>query len=183
MVLSHFKEFVAYWQELRGAKLVPNRADFRPARMRHLLPRMIIIERCESGEFIVRLAGTEIVERLGEEITHKDYFGGEVFSGETILLKDLFSALLAWPMGLAGTREWITPDGAYDCHFLYLPFSHKGDEATELMTLLHFDLPFNNALTRPIERIGAVRERALLDLGQGIDPAFEQMPRLQLATA
>lgn len=162
---------------------MPNRADFRPVRVRHLLPRMIIVERTDDGEFIVRLAGTEVVERLGEEITHKDFFSGDAFDGETGMMKDLFTKLMGWPMGLAGIREWVTPEGSYDCHFLYLPFAHKEGEANELMALLHFDAPFNTAFTRPVERIGEVRERALLDLGHGIDPAFGEMPKLQLAAA
>lgn len=183
-VLSHFREFIAYWQELRGDKPVPSRADFRPVRVRHLLPRMIIVERDEAGEFVVRLAGTEIVERLGEEITYRNFFkNGSHLEEDIGVLKDLYDSMLSWPMGLTGTREWVTDTETYDSHFLHLPFSHKEGKPNELMILLHFDIPYSTALTNPVARIGDVRDRTLVDLGQGIDPAYAPMPSVQLIPA
>ncbi|MFZ5835784.1 MAG: PAS domain-containing protein [Pseudomonadota bacterium] len=64
-----------YWQEKRGDRLMPSRSDINPVHMRDFLPHTMLLDVLCDGDdepqFRVRLAGTNIVDGYGSEVTGK----------------------------------------------------------------------------------------------------------------
>ena len=69
LILSEQKDVFDYWQECKGARLLPSRADIDPARLKKHLPTISLMNVIDENTFSVRLAGTGIREILDEEIT------------------------------------------------------------------------------------------------------------------
>jgi hypothetical protein len=44
---------------------MPARGDFNPADVKDLLPRLTIVEPLEAGQYLIRLVGTEVADRMG----------------------------------------------------------------------------------------------------------------------
>ena len=61
-----------HWQEKRGARAMPARADFRPEEMQPFLSHIFLVDvEHEPRRFRFRLIGTEIVTSYGMELTGK----------------------------------------------------------------------------------------------------------------
>lgn len=68
------KWLVAYWQARRGADGIASRADMSFSDLRYLLPAFFVIEPVDDGrDFVYRLAGTEIEERLSLRLTGRRF--------------------------------------------------------------------------------------------------------------
>ena len=61
---------LSYWRsKLRGRRM-PSRSDLDPLEMRPWLPQTILVEPVDDGaDFRIRLAGTDVREKLGYEVT------------------------------------------------------------------------------------------------------------------
>lgn len=59
----------AYWNAKRGARAMPARGDLDPLEMRLWLPQTMLFEPLDSGDFRVRLVGTDVRERISVEMT------------------------------------------------------------------------------------------------------------------
>ena len=62
------REIYAYWNALRGQRDVPARSQIEPARIRHILPDLFILERTQRGDIRFRLAGTRICGLFAREL-------------------------------------------------------------------------------------------------------------------
>ena len=70
-----------YWDEKRGNRRAPSRADINPTEIPELLGYVNIFEvQDEPRDFKVRLNGSEVTRMLGQEITGK--WCSEVLTGE-----------------------------------------------------------------------------------------------------
>ncbi|GHF20768.1 hypothetical protein GCM10017044_14600 [Kordiimonas sediminis] len=182
--LKQFKEFIDYWKELRHEdQLVPYHADFEPRRIASLLPRLLIVEHLPGkDEFTVRLAGTEIRERLGREITntpYDDFFGTAKLNWR--VGTETLDEILQQPAGVLGRREWLTEYSSYNCDFIYLPFKGRAGEANEFFLLSEFDKPLHVLKGGEFKQLGDVSEIYALDLGNGIPPCLQSMPTLAIS--
>jgi hypothetical protein len=80
------KQLYAYWLEKKGARLAPARSDIHPTDMRPFLRHVFLLDVLGTPPRLrFRLAGTEVVERYGEELTGRfldeidlDEVGGEI---------------------------------------------------------------------------------------------------------
>jgi hypothetical protein len=59
---------IAYWEALRGARLVPPRMALDPAEMRPVLQNCAILERPRPGTLRIRLGGARIGALMGMEV-------------------------------------------------------------------------------------------------------------------
>ena len=67
---AELRQLHDYWLAKKGQRLAPARSDISPADMRKLLPHVFLLEVVGCPRrFKFRLAGTEVVERYGEELT------------------------------------------------------------------------------------------------------------------
>jgi len=68
-ILKHRKLFT-YWQEIKGDREMPSRADFSPLKLPEILPSIILADvHRDPLRFKIRLAGTQVVSVSGLEPT------------------------------------------------------------------------------------------------------------------
>jgi hypothetical protein len=67
------KEFVAAWLRWRGEKLLPRRADVDLGSIRRLLGSVILFELRTPDTVMVKVAGTQLREHYGFELTGTNY--------------------------------------------------------------------------------------------------------------
>lgn len=60
---------LSYWRDKRGARAMPSRADIRPAELRAHLPKLLLLDPVEDGDFHIRLFGSQLVDTFGMELT------------------------------------------------------------------------------------------------------------------
>jgi len=64
------RQLYGYWLAKKGGRLAPARSDIHPAEMKPFLRHVFLLEVIGTApRFRFRLAGTEVVERYGEELT------------------------------------------------------------------------------------------------------------------
>jgi hypothetical protein len=63
----------AYWNELRGTRMAPERFDVDPSRISGVLSETFILERSSSRTFTFRLAGTRLCDQYAVELRGCDY--------------------------------------------------------------------------------------------------------------
>ena len=85
--------FAEYWLSLRDNDLVPAKAKLNPARIKDLLPYLMIFERVSTNSFLIRLVGTEIVRRRGKDSTGNKLESYARGSGVSPFLQNLLSVL------------------------------------------------------------------------------------------
>lgn len=110
------KNFAEIWEQLPKQDFVANRSDFDPMRLRKSISGISINEVFSDGQITFRLAGTEIVNSLGREVTGTDYLSlwrpevrGEVYT--------LFQTLLSHPCGIAAELKMSKKSGAEFSNF------------------------------------------------------------------
>ena len=64
---------VEAWQRWRGDRLLPDRSDLDLVDIKLLLPRICLVEVRSATEAVFRLAGSQIREELGFELTGQNY--------------------------------------------------------------------------------------------------------------
>ncbi|MCF8468941.1 MAG: PAS domain-containing protein [Sneathiella sp.] len=109
-VTADARDFVNYWRSLDCDGLIPHRSSFDPSKILPLLPNIAIYEVVSPEEIIYRLAGTEIVERIGHEVTGRnflDFWEGDK-RGETARI---MNELVARPCGLFSELEGKSESG------------------------------------------------------------------------
>lgn len=121
------RELFDYWRCLCGRRRMPARAEIAPADIRHLLPRVGLIDIEPSfGQSVVRLAGSALRDIYGCELTGKCL--GEIDWGERSgYWRDIHRRLVQQTAPLQGTvrgpaaeREHVT------LSWLRLPLSDDG---------------------------------------------------------
>ena len=125
-----------YWHQIRPEGGLPHRSDFSPADLAKCLPNIFLYERNLPGgdappDYVVRLAGTRLVENFGIEVT-----GGSVFdfvSAEAVeFFRSLYECVLNHPAGLLLYFSLMTAENQEsELEFLYLPLllDKGGDES------------------------------------------------------
>ena len=69
LVIPEQRQLFDYWRGKCGARSMPSRGDIKPAEIVRLLPYISLIGVAEAGRLRVRLAGTQLREFFGREIT------------------------------------------------------------------------------------------------------------------
>lgn len=126
-----------YWNRIRGDRPMPSRRDIRPGEILPLLPHVFLIDVFHPPlRFRVRLAGTEVTSRFGEEVTGR--FLDEIDLGgraEPILAD--YAAVLAERAPVVSYEEYVRRDGRY-MHYrrLLCPLSTDGSEVDMMFAVL-----------------------------------------------
>jgi len=76
--------FANHWASKRGDRAVPRREDMAPDDLAKLWPHPMIIDRVDGG-YRIRLMGTELAERHGQDLTGKKV--SEARLGESVLAR------------------------------------------------------------------------------------------------
>ncbi|MGO1120083.1 PAS domain-containing protein [Rhodovibrionaceae bacterium A322] len=81
----------SYWQEKRGDRLAPARADIDPLDLPKLLPWLTILKvfrdpKTDELDFQATLVGTKVVQFMGRDVTNQHF--GEIFKGpQAVVIK------------------------------------------------------------------------------------------------
>jgi hypothetical protein len=117
------RELYAYWQELRGRRPAPERAEIEPAAIRHILSEAFILALDHSAGYPFRLAGTRICALFGRELKGESFVAlWDEASQRTIV--DLLAVLAdEWVGTVAGASAHTGSGESLQLELLLLPLS------------------------------------------------------------
>jgi len=98
-VFSRSPESLAFeklWRDLPHKGLVPDRAEFKPERAKHLLRNLILVAAPteENSGLTIRLVGSAIHEQIGHDVTGLDYaafLGAEQRANAYVVVRKMFA--------------------------------------------------------------------------------------------
>lgn len=128
------RRLYAYWAELRGDRRWPARKDVDPAEIKALLPYIMLVDvQRDPLDFRVRLTGTEIVSRFGEELTGRRLGDIDMDGEATSIFKCYADAATSGEPRL-DEEEFVRNDGRYMHYYrLLLPLSGDGTAVDMLL--------------------------------------------------
>jgi hypothetical protein len=117
------RELYAYWQELRGRRPAPERAEIEPSAIRGALSDAFIIALDRGAEYPFRLAGTRVCALFGHELKGQSFAAlWDEESRRTI--RDLLSILAdEWVGTVAGATARTRGGALVELELLLLPLS------------------------------------------------------------
>ncbi len=127
----------AYWDRLRGDRLVPDRADLDPRQIQHALASAFILERLAPGIARFRLAGSHLNELMGMEVRGMpltSFFLPESRKRVGAALEQSFRKPAKVWMALAGDRGIGKPP--LDAGLLLLPLRSDSGEISRVLGCL-----------------------------------------------
>ena len=134
-----------YWDEKRGARLMPSRSDIRPADLKEHLGWVLMIEVLpDLSDFRYRLMGTLVTQYFLTDATGKTVSEAFAERGPTAIRA--VQALLRktarekTPMRSYGDAGWIAP-GYEQFDAIYLPLSDDGEHVNMILHGFVFDKP------------------------------------------
>lgn len=140
------RELYAYWDAKRGARFAPPRSAIDPAEIRLLLPMIMLLDviGCPP-RFRIRLAGTQVVESYGREITGLHIDELDLDRIDRVVLTDLARVVTERRPSLA-YRDYVRRDGRHMRYErLVLPLSSDGVAVDKLLGGVVFELAFGPA--------------------------------------
>ena len=138
-----------YWEEARGARFAPRRADIQPTRFRAQLRHMQFIDVVDEGgsalRFRYRMMGTKLVENFGSEFAGK--FVEELFDKDKCgVLNKLYASVCDARRPLFVHCKYRAIKGLeFSSDRLYFPLSEDGEAVTMIMAVLLFHSPYDFA--------------------------------------
>ncbi|HUD50209.1 PAS domain-containing protein [Parvibaculum sp.] len=133
----------AYWDEKRGARPMPSRADIDPVDLREHLGWIMLLDVIgDYDDFRFRLIGTKVTRYFFVEATGKTVreafapFGVGIVAGVLAVYRK--AARDCVPVRAFGDAGWLGRD-YYDFDALYLPLSDDGATANKVLSVFTFD--------------------------------------------
>jgi hypothetical protein len=168
------KEFAHYWSRIRRDGLVPSRNDFNPAEVKSLLSGVSIYEFKARDEITIRLAGTRVVNTLGQEVTGSNYLALWPENFRAVIGKT-FEIMLAHPCGLLVAMEGLSGDNVVTPS-ISVGFPLIGADGIANLLVFHtskIDIPtIREPDDDPITSLHVTRH-LMLDIGAGL-PAMPE---------
>jgi hypothetical protein len=128
-----------YWRSKRGERRLPARADVDPVEFSFALGHIMLIDVLrEPLTFRVRLHGTEMIRRVGYEMTGKNLYDLPVESKYRDYVLARCEGLVARPEPLIVTNDRTLQNRLREYEALWLPFSDDGTSVNMLMCALYY---------------------------------------------
>lgn len=124
-----------YWNEKRGDRRAPSRADINPTEIPELLGYVNIFEvQDEPRDFMVRLNGSEVTRMLGQEMTGK--WWSDVISGDDAERCEQAFAICVdeWTPAIVETSLAFCGKPHAGQTFVALPLSTDGQRVDTMIT-------------------------------------------------
>jgi hypothetical protein len=120
------KALFDYWNEKRGTRLAPERADIDPAAIRYALGDTFMLAADFVDQLRFRLAGTRVCALFCREIKGEEF--QSLWNGPSAeLIEDLLNVVNNETVGAVAGVVGRTEDGSeIDLEFLLLPLAHVG---------------------------------------------------------
>jgi hypothetical protein len=137
------RQIYAYWQQKRGSRRMPSRADIDPTEIPRLLPNLLISEYLgegEAGRWRYRLAGTAVSAAFGRNPTGR--YIDELTKGDyRAFIEHIHGMVREEQRALFCASEYM---GARDLRMsakrLLLPLTTDGQQVDQIITLIVFRL-------------------------------------------
>ncbi|HXP73317.1 MAG TPA: PAS domain-containing protein [Stellaceae bacterium] len=137
------RQMYSYWQEKRGPRRMPSRADIDPTEIPRLLPNLLISEHVAqggTGRWRYRLAGTAVAAAFGRNPT--GHYADELTKGDyRTFIERIHRTVREEQRALFCASEYT---GARDLRMsakrLLLPLTTDGTQVDQIISLLVFRL-------------------------------------------
>ena len=138
-------ELYDYWNERRGNRLAPERADIEPSAIRQVLGDTFVLATDGIGHYPFRLAGTRLCALFGRELKSESFVKLWERSGQTVM-RELLAVVMEEKTGVVASVTGSTADDsilAVNMELLLLPLSHDNrSEARVLGALAPMAAPY-----------------------------------------
>jgi hypothetical protein len=139
------RELHDYWNERRGSRLAPERADIEPSAIRQVLGDTFVLATDPIGHYPFRLAGTRLCALFGRELKSESFVKLWERSGQTAM-RELLAVVMEEKTGVVASVTGSTADDsilAVNLELLLLPLSHENrSEARVLGALAPMAAPY-----------------------------------------
>ena len=137
---ANLRALHAYWDNLRGDRAMPRRADIDPAEIPKLLPHLVMYGVKPGGAgYSVRLVGEEVIAFVGHNATGLPA-GATMPPRAAEILTAILDAVVAEraPKFRAGKAHW-QPDKSYrEFEACFLPLSTDGEHVDIILLGINF---------------------------------------------
>jgi hypothetical protein len=125
---SRIKALFAYWNQVRGERKMPARADIDPAAIHELLPHIFMYSVARDGGYTVRLVGEEVVSFVGRNATGNPA-GAVMPPRSAAVIVGILDAVTQEraPKFRAGKAHWLAAKSYRDYEACFLPLSADGE--------------------------------------------------------
>jgi len=139
------RDLYAYWNERRGNRLAPERADIEPSAIRHVLGDTFVLAADGVAHYPFRLAGTRLCALHGRELKGESFIKLWERTGQTAM-RELLAVVMEEKSGVVASVSASTADDSIlsvNLEMLLLPLSHESrSEARVLGALAPMTAPY-----------------------------------------
>jgi hypothetical protein len=130
------RELFLYWNERRGRRLAPERADIEPGAIRQVLADTFILSFDPRRDHPFRIAGTRLCALFGRELKGEGFLG--LCSVESCNdMRTLLAIVADQSVGMIARMAALgVSDAALSLDLLLLPLSHRGQADARLLGAL-----------------------------------------------
>jgi hypothetical protein len=139
------RELFAYWNEQRGERLAPERADIEPSAIRRVLGDTFVIEADRGASHPFRIAGTRLCALFTRELKGESFVRLWQKAGQTAL-RELIAVVAEEKIGVVASVTGATADDTLlplHLEMLLLPLAYDSrGEARVLGAMAPMDTPY-----------------------------------------
>lgn len=122
-----------YWDQKRGARLMPSRADLDPVDLVPFLPSMLLVDVvADERLYVYRLVGTREVRMRGKDPTGLAVMDNS-FEDRDNALRNYHQVVLTCAPHLDATPAMSADREMLDMESIFLPFSSDGIEVDKIL--------------------------------------------------
>ncbi len=132
------RELFDYWNERRGERLAPERADIEPGAIRKVLGDTFVLDVGGNGSHLFRIAGTRLCALFGRELKGESFVRLWQRSGQTAI-RELIAVVAEEKAGVIASVTGATSDDTLlpvHLELLLLPLSHQSRGEARVMGAL-----------------------------------------------
>jgi hypothetical protein len=130
------RQLYDYWNERRGSRAAPDRADIEPGAIRRVLADTFILSFDERAGHPFRIAGTRICAAFGRELKNEPFFDLWAAASRREV-RDLLSIVTSETVPVvASARGTSTAGTTHDVELLVLPLSYHGHTKARVLGAL-----------------------------------------------
>lgn len=139
------RDLYAYWNERRGSRLAPERADIEPSAIRQVLGDTFVLAVDGIAQHPFRLAGTRLCALFGRELKSESFVKLWDRSEQTAM-RELLAVVMEEQTGVVASVSAATADDnvlAVNLELLLLPLAHQSKaEARVLGAMAPMTAPY-----------------------------------------
>jgi hypothetical protein len=139
------RELFDYWNQRRGERLAPERADIEPGAIRHVLGDTFVVEANAMEDHQFRLAGTRLCALFGRELKAESFTKLWQRSGQTAI-RELIAVVMEEKVGIVASVTGATSNDTLapvHLEMLLLPLAYESrSEARVLGALAPMAVPY-----------------------------------------